>query len=237
MKTTILYEDQDIFVCYKPAGFAVQSARPSQMDMESELRGFLHGAQLHVVHRLDQPVEGLLVFAKNKTSATKLGAQAQSAILNKHYRALVCGKMLPDSGKLVDELIKKQNGVGEVVTEKVRSGVLGQQAKQSRSGVPGQQIKHAELSYQVLSYQNDTDVSDVEIHLITGRFHQIRLQFAHAGHPLAGDRKYGGETAAARGNMLGISGVALCAHRLVLRHPRTGREMDFSVTPSFIRAK
>lgn len=225
MKTTILYEDQDILVCYKPAGFAVQSARPSQMDMESELRGFLHGAQLHVVHRLDQPVEGLLVFAKNKTSAAKLSAQAQSAILNKHYRALVCGKMLPDSGKLVDELIKKQNGVGEVVTEQVRSGV------------PVQQPKHAELSYQVLSYQNDTDVSDVEIHLITGRFHQIRLQFAHAGHPLAGDRKYGGEIAAVRGNMLGISGVALCAQRLVLRHPRTGKEMDFSVTPSFIRAK
>lgn len=224
MKTTILYEDQDILVCYKPAGFAVQSARPSQMDMESELRGFLHSAQLHVVHRLDQPVEGLLVFAKNKTSAAKLSAQAQSGILNKHYRALVCGKLLPDSGKLVDELIKKQNGVGEVVTEQLRSGVLGQQAK------------HAELSYQVMSYQNDTDVSDVEIQLITGRFHQIRLQFSHAGYPLAGDRKYGGEIAAARGNMLGISGVALCAQRLVLRHPRTGKEMDFSVTPSFIRA-
>lgn len=216
MKTDIVYEDKEILVCYKPAGLAVQNARASQMDMESELRNYLHGGGLYVIHRLDQPVEGLLVFAKSRDMAAKLGAQIQGGVMNKHYRALVCGRMPQAEGELIDDIVKKGNGVGAVV-EKGAAGAA----------------KRAVLTYQEESYNSDMDVSEVGILLRTGRFHQIRLQFSHAGHPLVGDRKYGDENAKKTAETLGIANVALCADRLCFRHPRTGKEMEFRVTPGF----
>ncbi len=221
-KTAILFEDHDILVCYKPAGIAVQSARPSQADVESELRNYLRSDGIHVVHRLDQPVEGLIVFAKTKEAAARLGAQAQNGMMNKYYSALICGAMPQKEGVLIDDVIKRRDGVGEVVT--------GQRGNAARTDV-----KRAELSYRVTAYETDDDVSTVEICLKTGRFHQIRLQFAHAGHPLLGDYKYGGAEAAARAQKRGVQGIALCAGRLSFLHPRTGVEMDFTVTPNFLK--
>lgn len=205
LKSKILYEDQDILVCYKPAGFAVQSARASQMDMESELRGYLHGGGLYVIHRLDQPVEGILVFAKNRSAAAKLGAQMHDDVMNKYYRALICGEMPETEGVLIDQIAKKENGV----------------------------TKRAELSYRIETYNPDMDASDVRICLKTGRFHQIRIQFSRAGHPLVGDRRYGDERAQELAAALGLKNVALCAERLSFIHPQNGKEMDFSTTPQF----
>ncbi|MDE5817739.1 MAG: RluA family pseudouridine synthase [Lachnospiraceae bacterium] len=244
MKTVILYEDQDILVCEKPAGLAVQSARASEMDMESELRNYLHGCGVYVVHRLDQPVEGLLVFAKSSAMAAKLGAQMKNGTMKKYYRALVCGRMQQTEGEWVDEIVKKGNGVGEIVTgsaengkqtaSDVHAGICEEPKKQTRRGGDANaEAKRAVLSYQVESYDADTDVSNVKICLQTGRFHQIRLQFSHAGHPLVGDRKYGDENAKRLAEVLGLKSVALCAERLCFRHPRTGKQLDFSVTPGF----
>lgn len=219
MKTVIQYEDQDILVCKKPAGLAVQSARASEMDMESELRNYLHGGGLYVVHRLDQPVEGLLVFAKSSAMAAKLNTQMKNGTMKKYYRALACGKMPQTEGEWIDEIVKKGNGVGEVVTR--------------RGGDTSAEAKRAVLSYHVESYDADINVSNVKICLQTGRFHQIRLQFSHAGHPLVGDRKYGDGNAKRIAEDLGLASVALCAERLCFQHPRTGKQMDFSVTPGF----
>lgn len=215
MRSVILYEDEDILVCDKPAGLAVQSARVSQMDMESELRNYLKGGGVYVVHRLDQPVEGLLVFAKNRRAAAALGAQMADGAMNKDYRALVCGRMPLAEGELIDHMIKKENGIGEIVPQ------------------TADHAKRAELAYRVEAYDSDNDVSDVEISLRTGRFHQIRLQFSHAGHPLLGDRKYGDEQAQRLAEALGLKNVALCAHRLRFIHPASGRKMDFRTTPAF----
>lgn len=217
MKSVILYEDKDILVCDKPAGLAVQSARVSQMDMESELRNYLKGGGLYIVHRLDQPVGGILVFAKTRRAAAALGAQMRDGFMNKYYCALVCGRMPADHGELIDDVVKKGNGLGEVVTGTSNTG----------------HAKRAELAYRVEAYDSDNDVSDVEICLRTGRFHQIRLQFSHAGHPLLGDRKYGDEQAQRLAEALGLNNVALCAHRLRFIHPASGRKMDFSTTPAF----
>lgn len=244
MKTVILYEDQDILVCKKPAGLAVQSARASEMDMESELRNYLHGGGLYVVHRLDQPVEGLLVFAKSSAMAAKLGAQMKNGTMKKYYRALACGRMPQTEGEWIDEIVKKGNGVGEIVTgsaengkqaaSDMRAGICAASKKQTRRGGDANaEAKRAVLSYRVESYDADIDVSNVKICLQTGRFHQIRLQFSNAGHPLVGDRKYGDENAKRIAEVLGLANVALCAERLCFRHPRTGKQMDFSVTPGF----
>ena len=85
MKTTILYEDEHILICRKPAGLAVESAAIGQMDMVSELKNYLKNPWLGVIHRLDQPVEGLLVFAKNSRAAANLSEQLQKNILQKQY--------------------------------------------------------------------------------------------------------------------------------------------------------
>lgn len=218
MKTVIVYEDEHILVCHKPAGLAVQSARASEMDMESELRNYLHGGALHVIHRLDQPVEGLLVFAKSRAMAAKLDAQMRDGRMRKYYRALVCGKMPQEEGVLIDEIVKKGSGIGAVVT---------------KSAECPEGAKRAVLTYQVETYDDDTNVSNVKICLKTGRFHQIRLQFSHAGHPLVGDRKYGDENAKALANTMGITNVALCAEQLCFLHPETGNELAFCITPGF----
>lgn len=261
MKTEIVYEDRDILVCRKPAGLAVQSARTSQMDMESELRNYLRGGGLHVIHRLDQPVEGLLVFAKSRNAAAKLEAQMQNGTVQKYYRALVCGRMPQTEGRLIDEIVKTGNGAAEIVTAgtgdiqeengvgAIAAGDAGSgsrradlSAKRTAEGGTAQKrqqggvhtsAKRAALSYQVVSYDADIGVTDVKICLQTGRFHQIRLQFSHAGHPLVGDRKYGDETARALAGALGLQNVALCAERLCFLHPKTGKEMDFRITPAF----
>lgn len=221
MKTQIVYEDRDIIVCHKPAGLATQSAGPISPDVESELKNYLRGGELHVIHRLDQPVEGLLVFAKNQKAAADLSAQINDGRMEKIYHALVCGQTEPECGELTDYLIKTKNGLGRVVSE--------QQKKQPQY----RDAKKAVSSYQVLQHIYDTDITKLEIHLKTGRFHQIRLQMSHAGYPLVGDAKYGGETAMGKAAELGLCHVALAACRLAFRHPVTKKGMCFEIVPVF----
>lgn len=111
MKSIILYEDKDLIVCIKPALFPVQSAKAGMMDMESELRNYLSSkknpaAKLYVVHRLDQPVSGVIVFAKNAATAAKLSASVQNGEMQKIYRALVAGKPKDEKALLTDYLIR-----------------------------------------------------------------------------------------------------------------------------------
>lgn len=221
MKTQILYEDNDILVCHKPAGLATQSANPMSPDVESELKKYVGGAQLHVIHRLDQPVEGILVFAKHKKAAGDLSAQVNDGRMQKVYHALVCGNVEPERAELTDYLVKLKNGLGQVVQV--------EQVKQPQY----RDAKLAILAYQVIQYNCDTGVSGMEIHLKTGRFHQIRLQMNHAGYPLVGDLKYGGEVAKQKASELGLRYVALAACRLEFRHPVTKKMMQFTIEPEF----
>lgn len=221
MKTQILYEDAEILVCHKPAGLATQSANPASPDAENELKKYIGGGELHVVHRLDQPVEGILVFARSKKAAADLSAQVNDGRMRKIYHALVCGRVEPECAELTDYLIKLKNGLGQVVSEA--------QKKQPQY----KDAKKAVLRYRVLEYKNDINVTSVEIHLQTGRFHQIRLQMNHAGHPLVGDMKYGGEVAKQKASELGLRYVALSACRLEFVHPVTKKEMLFTIQPDF----
>lgn len=222
MKTEILYEDKSIMVIRKPAGLAVQSARVGQPDVVSELKTYIAKLPeagrgelyLGVIHRLDQPVEGLLVFAKDKKAAAALTKQLAAGILNKQYYAVVCGYPEPEEGELVDYL-RKDGNVAAVVT-----------------GREGQfpDAKKARLTYRVLRKTEEPGkLALVDICIETGRFHQIRAQFAHAGLPLLGDTKYGsGDSIAAPA---GYRGVALCAYALEFQHPVTGKKMSFCVEP------
>ena len=217
----ILYEDDQILVCHKPAGVPVQTKKIGTQDMESILKNylFIHSSHhaghkppyLAVIHRLDQPVSGILVFARTPAAAKNLNQQLQNDQFEKYYQAVVCGA-LPDSGTLTDYLVKD----GRTNTsKKVPKGTKG--AKESR------------LSYECLKTLEDPalaalPLSLVRIHLFTGRHHQIRVQMADVGLPLYGDRKY---NPASKGSTL-----ALCAFELTFRHPATGKSMTFSCKPT-----
>lgn len=212
-KYTILYEDNDLFVLYKPPGLPVQSARTSIPDVMSMLRNELleRGEKqpyLGLVNRLDQPVEGILLVGRNEKAAADLSRQVQDHIhMEKWYLALVCGKLSEKEGVLVDYLLKDgRTNTSRVVPKGIKDA------------------KRSELRYQVL--QESENRSLLKIRLLTGRHHQIRVQLAHAGVPIAGDTKYG----KADGNP---AQLCLCAFRTVFRHPRTKKVMDFQVEPTF----
>lgn len=223
MRCEIIYEDKEVLVIYKPAGLATQTARVGQPDAVSELKNYLaKGATapyLGIIHRLDQPVEGLLVFAKNKMAAAALTAQLgqkESGIFNKQYRAVVCGKAEKKQDTLVDNLVKLPDGRAEIATSDNR------------------EAKRAVLRYECLAEQKlseETTISLMEISIETGRFHQIRVQMANAGLPLLGDLKYGGEEEISVSGQLSVRFVALCACRLVFRQPVTGKELCFEIRP------
>lgn len=206
----IQYEDKELLVVYKPAGLATQSARVTSPDLVSSVTRHLKGAPVYVVHRLDQPVEGLLVLAKTKQAAAGLSKQLQAGTLNKQYYALVYrgAEELPKEEILADYLWKNpQTQKAEIVAQASGKG------------------KQAKLHYRVMTGKDDIALLDVRIE--TGRFHQIRAQLAHAGFPILGDQKYGTQTSMERSEELGIKNVSLFAYALTFTHPKTGKQMEF----------
>ncbi len=235
MQTKIIYEDAQILVAHKPAGLATQSAKVGQPDMVSELKNYLAGQQsasenrknnkeksgapyLGIIHRLDQPVEGLLVFAKTKEAAGKLTTQLAGGTLNKQYYAIVCGKPAKESGELVDYL-RKEGNLAKV------------------SNPQDKEAKKAVLQYQVLSYkslENQGTCSLLDIHIDTGRFHQIRAQLSNSGLPILGDGKYGNALSLELSKCLKTRNVELYAYRLELKHPITGKMLEFTIEPEMV---
>lgn len=210
----ILYEDAWMLVCEKEANVPVQSSRVGVRDMVSilknyrkETEGMRREPYLGVVHRLDQPVQGLIVFAKTREAAAKLSAQARGDGMKKEYLAVACGQCREKEGVLVDYLVKD----GRTNTSRI-----------GKAGEPG--AKEARLDYRIIREEGGYALVSICLH--TGRHHQIRVQMAHAGMPLAGDRKYQPQVSWSPGEYL-----ALCACRLTLRHPATGRRMTFRAEP------
>ncbi len=224
-KTKIIYEDNGILVCRKPAGLAVQTAAGYQSDMVSELKNYLSrmtgekNPYLGVVHRLDQPVEGLLVFARSKRAAASLSKQLTEGRLNKKYLAVLARIPEEMEGQRVDYLKKdSRTNRALVVPERDQEG------------------KRAELFYRVVEEREPYALAEIEIR--TGRFHQIRVQMAHMGCPLSGDRKYGKTEDGSEKGIIGHqgigltdSGLALCANELSFENPLTGKRQQFAVRP------
>lgn len=207
----ILYEDKSILVCRKDSGVPVQSARMGTMDLESMLKNYISAVNpgkmpyIGVVHRLDQPVEGILVFGKTPRDTAELNSQMAKGMMEKRYLAVTCGVPQEKEGTFVDFLKKDGRQNSSIVTDK---GVAG--------------AKKAVLDYRVLEVAEGYALTEILLH--TGRHHQIRVQFAHHGIALRGDRKYG-ESAQE------IPTVALCAYRLKFNHPNNRKKMEFSTAP------
>ncbi|MCI9338019.1 MAG: RluA family pseudouridine synthase [Lachnospiraceae bacterium] len=254
----ILYEDEAIIVVRKSAGIAVQTARLGQQDVVSELKNYLcrggGGGRgepyLGVIHRLDQPVEGILVFAKTKACAAFLTAQLQKqgdeSAFCKGYYAVLCG--IPDKreGRLSDYLYKQtvKNGkytdyravvIGRLpengdCTESLNR--RGDRAHRAGKNVTcAEKARRAVLEYRILQTLEEQGLSLADIRIHTGRFHQIRAQMAYGGMPLLGDMKYGSPETEELARRLGVQNVALCACRLGFVHPVSGEKMDFRIKP------
>ncbi len=228
MKTRILYEDKDLLVIQKPAGLATQTARVEQPDVVSELKNYLGSPWLGIVHRLDQPVEGLLVFGKNRAAAAALTAQlkgqGKDGELNKRYYCVFCGRAPEESGMLTDYLCRDSSG-NAVLIDADGAGQNGG-------------AKYASLKYRIvgvteLSLPEDTDVvlSLADVTLQTGRFHQIRAQFAGHGMSLLGDGRYGDSRSRRISELLGIRCAALCAYCLDFVHPVSRKPLHFQIRP------
>lgn len=236
---SVLYEDPDILVAVKPAGVESQSARGFSRDMVSEIRRYLairarNPQNIHklttlsskgqgkkqppyvgVIHRLDRPVSGIMVYARNQKAAGALSSLMQQGKMEKWYKAVICGKPVDKQGVYVDYLRKNQ---GENLSEIVDKSVPGS--------------KRAELSYTVeasAEHSGENGIQEyslVRIRLVTGRHHQIRVQFSGHGTPLYGDDRYGEKTAPGQ-----PAALALCAFRLSFPHPVTGKRMEFEMEP------
>ena len=242
-KLEILFEDTHIIVCRKPAGVATQSARAGQQDMVSLIKNQRARQKeepyVGLIHRLDQPVEGVMVFAKDKQAAAKLSKQVSERGMDKFYLAVAKGKFEQEAGTLEHFLVKD----GRTNLSRV--------AKKDEP-----EAKRASLSYQVMEYNEEKDASLVKIKLDTGRHHQIRVQMAAVGHPLLGDLKYGAGVVKSqmekRGlfvsekaievpagdknisdveNVSGRGTVALCSHKIGFFHPVTGTVMEYEILP------
>lgn len=231
----ILYEDKDIIVCRKPAGIATQTAKVGNPDMVSEIKGYLagkgrtHSPYVGLIHRLDQPVEGILVFAKNRKSAADLSAQVQDSRMEKYYLAVV---RLPDLDMPRDDFRHREIGSKDIMHEETLTDYLYQDKSANTSyvtdeGKPG--AKLARLSYQIVEKQ--TMAALLRIHLLTGRHHQIRVQLANAGYGLLGDYKYADEETKALSEALRQKQTALCAYELAFLHPVTGKRLNFRIRP------
>lgn len=240
MELKILFEDAHLLVCYKPAGVPVQSAQIGILDCESMLKNYLcerspeKGAPyLGVIHRLDQPVEGLVVFAKNSEAAAKLSRQLQAGQMKKWYLA-VCQTV----DRPVKNSVKNEKDGGKVnknVEKSVENwikleGFLKKDGKKNYSKiVPKETLgaKKAVLQYRILRVLDGRELAKIQ--LLTGRHHQIRVQMADRGAPLVGDWKYGCQKENV--DFVDKSYPALCAYRLEFMHPKTGRNLCFQIEP------
>lgn len=223
----ILYEDRELIVCYKPAGLAVETSRIGQQDMVSLLKNSRAAAgeppYIGTVHRLDQPVEGLVTFAKTKSAAAELSRQVAERSIRKYYCALgLCG---PDTQTDAEKPRLDGSGEWETFTDYLYFDKKRNLSVIADRGTP--QAKKAQLRARRLGQQNGRVCFDIELE--TGRHHQIRVQMAHRGFPLVGDFKYGPGIESK--SAAGCPQLALCAYRLAFVHPETKKEMEFCIHP------
>lgn len=207
-KPTILYEDNHIIVVVKEANIPVQEDASKDKDLLTILKEYVKekynkpgNVYLGLVHRLDRPVSGILVFARTSKAASRLSEEVRTHKIEKRYLAVVHGILEKKEGTLVDYLKKTENGTTIV----------------SKNG------KEARLDYRVLEENKHENLSLVEINLHTGRHHQIRVQFAHIGHPLYGDQRYGYQDK---------KQIALHAYYLQFVHPTKKESMTFQNLPT-----
>lgn len=244
VRECIIFEDNDICVCHKPAGVLTQADRGFSQDMVSALMAYERkkGNQkpfIAPVNRLDRPVEGLVLYAKNSRAAAALTGQLMQHGVDKYYYAVVDGaageeKKAAEQGGAEGSDIEAgtQNRKMTVLEDYLLKDSRTNTSQVVPCGTPG--AKKAVLEYELLKSSDGKGL--LRIRLRTGRHHQIRVQLSHAGMPIVGDAKYGSGAANMQkeGSVQARSGgwPALCSYRLEFEHPATGMHLCYEVKPA-----
>lgn len=209
---TILYEDNHIIVVMKPQGLPSCGDESGDDNMLEQVRRYVKekynkpgNVYIGLIHRLDRPTGGVMVFAKTSKAASRLAEQMRNGDFEKKYLAVLVGMPKEPKGTLVNYL--KKNPVNNMVYI----------CTQTTDGA-----KMASLEYRVLEEKGGYCLADIKLH--TGRTHQIRVQMAGISHPVYGDMRYGGENAK-KGNL------ALWAYSLTFTHPVTKERLRFMLEP------
>jgi len=210
----IIYEDNHIIVVIKPHNIAVQEDESKDADMLTIIKEFIKkrdkkpgNVYLGLVHRLDRPTGGVMVFAKTSKAASRLSKELKDKNLRKHYLCVVNGKPQLASNRLVTYLKKDEKTNTVRIAPKFEEG-----------------SKEAILEYEVV--ESNIKYSLIKVNLITGRSHQIRVQMtSQLNVPIFGDFKYGDKEHG--GNL------ALWAYELTFTHPTTKENMRFTVAPDY----
>ena len=211
----ILYEDNHVIVVNKPQGVPSQPDESGDKDMLTQVKEYIKEkynkpgeAFVGLVHRLDRPTGGAMVFAKTSKAASRLSEQMREGDFDKTYFAVVCGRPRDPKGKIVSFLKKDEKTNMSVIVPQATTGA-----------------KRAELDYETLEYNPETNHSLVKVKLYSGRGHQIRVQLKSIKCPIFGDQKYGGEDMPKY--MLNLYAVELS-----FLHPTTKQKLIFRVYPA-----
>lgn len=199
----ILFEDKYILIAFKEAGVASQADNGGDKSLQDMAEEYIK-KEVYIITRLDRPVRGLVLFAKDSKTAASLTGMLKDNEITKIYHALVCGKVEREGH--IESYIMKNSRLN--ISKIVNKGNIG--------------AKYAYLDYRLI--EEGSEVSKVEINLKTGRHHQIRVQFASIGAPLYGDVKYNDKFRHKR-NVT----PALCACRLEFNHPVTGERVEVEI--------
>ena len=212
-KLKVIFEDNHIIVVEKPPNIPSQSDKTGDLDMLTIVKNYIKekynkpgNVYLGLVHRLDRPVGGVMIFAKTSKSASRLSNQVREKVFKKEYLAVVDGKFENKRGTLVNYLYKdERNNISKVVSKEKKNA------------------KEAKLDYEVIKYNEVKNLSLVKINLHTGRHHQIRVQLSNFNHSIFGDQKYGTR---GKGKQ-----IALWAYKLTIEHPISKEKMEFEDLP------
>lgn len=204
-KLNILYEDNHVIVVEKPANVLSQGDATGDKDLLTMVKEYVKvkynkpgNVYIGLVHRLDRPVGGVMVFARSSKAASRLNKEQLEHGFCKKYMAVVNGCFDRKMGRFIDKLKKLSDG----------------------NTIVSSDGKEAILDYEVVSENKSTNHSLVKIQLVTGRHHQIRVQFASRGHALCGDQRYG---------KLDKTQLALFAYELTFTHPISKEKMTFTL--------
>lgn len=206
----VVYEDNHIIIVYKQSGEIVQGDKTGDKPLSDTVKQWIKARYnkpgnvfLGVVHRLDRPVAGLVMFGKTSKATSRLNAMFREGQVHKTYWAIVSGTPKADEATLDNWLVRNE--------------------KQNKSYAYDHEVpnsKHALLRYKVIARSDNYTLLAVD--LLTGRHHQIRCQLAHAGMPIKGDLKYG----ARRSNPDGS--ISLLSHRMSFVHPVSKKTIDIT---------
>lgn len=209
----VLFEDNHLLVVEKPYGIPSQADSSGDPDMLTLCKEYIGekydkpgNVYLGLVHRLDRPASGVMVFARTSKAAARLSAQIRSGSFEKTYLCVITGPPPKQSGTLVSYLIKDETAHISRVTNVNAFGT-----------------KRAELKYSVIAQSGGLYL--ISVSLLTGRFHQIRSQFASVGASIYGDQKYGPRIIKSQ--------LALYSYKLCFSHPISKEKLCFSSTPKF----